>query len=138
MSMWLGIQQPSIPEVPSKLPPQFVVDKVQLFWEGHKNVHNLPLGFDVYLGNVKTSGRLGKFIVAFSEKLNFMNFSFSIILIFDLWQRFDLIWHVYQKSLLNSKKVNWLFIFKLCIKCFALIKLAKNGPKFAKASWMFC
>ena len=24
------------------------IDKVQLFWEGHKNLHNLPHGFDDY------------------------------------------------------------------------------------------
>ena len=24
------------------------VSKVQLFWEGHKKLHNLPHGFDVY------------------------------------------------------------------------------------------
>ena len=38
--------------------------KVQLFWEGHKNLRNLPHGFDMYLVNVKT------IFVAFSEKLN--------------------------------------------------------------------
>ena len=27
----------------------FKVSKVQLFWEGHKNLHNLPDGFDIYL-----------------------------------------------------------------------------------------
>ena len=28
--------------------------KVQLFWEGHKNLHNFHHGFDLYLVNVKT------------------------------------------------------------------------------------
>ena len=28
--------------------------KVQLFWEGHKNVRNRPYGFKIYLVNVKT------------------------------------------------------------------------------------
>ena len=39
-------------------------DKVQLFWEGHKNLRHPPYGFDIYLVNVKI-------FVAFSEKLNF-------------------------------------------------------------------
>ena len=30
--------------------------KVQLFWEGHKKLRNLPYGFDIYLVNVKTIG----------------------------------------------------------------------------------
>ena len=27
--------------------------KVQLFWEGHKNVRNRPYGFEIYLVNLK-------------------------------------------------------------------------------------
>ena len=45
--------------------------KVQLFWEGYKNLHNLPYGFDVYLVNVKTIGQIVQIFVVFSEKLNF-------------------------------------------------------------------
>ena len=45
--------------------------KVQLFWEGHKNVHNRPDGFDIYLVNVKTIGTIVHIFVVFSEKLNF-------------------------------------------------------------------
>ena len=30
------------------------IAKVQLFWEFHKNLHNLPHGFDIYLVNIKT------------------------------------------------------------------------------------
>ena len=45
--------------------------KVQLFWEGHKNFHNLPHGFDIDLVNVKTIRKIGKIFVAFSENLNF-------------------------------------------------------------------
>jgi hypothetical protein len=44
--------------------------KVQLFWEGHKNVHNRPYGFDIYLANMRT---ILQILVAFSEKLNFIN-----------------------------------------------------------------
>ena len=40
---------------------------VQLFWEGR----NLPQGFDIYLVNVKTLGKIVQIFVAFSEKLNF-------------------------------------------------------------------
>ena len=38
-------------------PVRFVLpfDKVQLFWQGHKNVRNRPDGFDIYLVNVKTT-----------------------------------------------------------------------------------
>ena len=28
--------------------------KVRFFWEGYKNLRNLPHGFDIYLVNVKT------------------------------------------------------------------------------------
>ena len=45
--------------------------KVQLFWEGHKNVRNRPYGFEIYIVNVKTMGTIAQIFVAFSEKLNF-------------------------------------------------------------------
>ena len=45
--------------------------KVQLFWESHKNLRNLPYGFDIYLVNVKTIRQFAQIFVAFSEKLNF-------------------------------------------------------------------
>ena len=32
----------------------FIVCKVQLLCEGHKNVRNRPYGFEIYLVNVKT------------------------------------------------------------------------------------
>ena len=47
------------------------LSKVQLFWEGHKNLHNLPFGFEIYLENVKTMRKIVQIFVAFSEKLNF-------------------------------------------------------------------
>ena len=47
--------------------------KVQLFWEGHKNLHNLPHGFEIYLVNVKTMRKIAQIFVT-SEKLNFMSF----------------------------------------------------------------
>ena len=50
---------------------EFQVGKVQLFWEGHKNLHNLSHGFDIYLVNVKTMKKIAQIFVAFSEKLNF-------------------------------------------------------------------
>ena len=43
--------------------------KVQLFWEGHKNLHIVPQGFDIYLVNVKTMRKIAQIFVAFSEKL---------------------------------------------------------------------
>ena len=50
----------------------YIVDsKVQLFWEGLKNVRNRPYGFEIYLVNVKTMGTIAQIFVAFSEKLNF-------------------------------------------------------------------
>ena len=45
--------------------------KVQLFWEGHKNVLNRPYGFEIYLVNVKTMRTIAQIFVVFSEKLNF-------------------------------------------------------------------
>ena len=45
--------------------------KVQLLREGHKNLRNLPHGFDIYLVNVKTNKKIAQIFVAFSEKLNF-------------------------------------------------------------------
>ena len=44
--------------------------KVQLFWEGHKNLRYPPYGFDIYLVNVKTIRRMSQIFVAFSEKLS--------------------------------------------------------------------
>ena len=46
--------------------------KVQLLWEGHKNVGNRPYGFEIYLVNVKTIRTLTHIFVAFSENLNIM------------------------------------------------------------------
>ena len=45
--------------------------KVQLFWEGHKNLCNFPQVFDIYLVNIKTLRKIAQIFVAFSEKLNF-------------------------------------------------------------------
>ena len=46
--------------------------KVQLFWEGHTNMRNLPQGFEIYLVvNVKTMKKIAQIFVAFSENLNF-------------------------------------------------------------------
>ena len=51
---------------------QYIV-KVQLFWEGHKNVRNCFYGFEIYLVNIKTMRTIAQIFVAFSEKLNFKN-----------------------------------------------------------------
>ena len=48
-----------------------VLVKVQLFWEGHKKLCNLPYGFDIYLVNVKIIRQIVQIFVAFFEKLNF-------------------------------------------------------------------
>ena len=47
------------------------IHNVQLFWEGHKNLRNLPYGFDIALVNVKAMSTIVQIFVAFSEKLNF-------------------------------------------------------------------
>ena len=47
--------------------PQDLTAKVQLFWEGHKNVRNRPYGFEIYLVNVKTIRTIAQIFVAFSE-----------------------------------------------------------------------
>ena len=54
--------------------------KVQLFWEGHKNLRNFLYGFDIYFTyftyiNVKTMRKIAQNFVAFSEKLNFNEYT---------------------------------------------------------------
>ena len=44
--------------------------KVQIFWEGHKNVCNNPYGFETYLVNVKSIRMIALIFVVFWEKLN--------------------------------------------------------------------
>ena len=46
--------------------------KVQLFWEGNKNLRYVLFGFDIYLVSVKTMRKIAQIFVAFSEKLNFI------------------------------------------------------------------
>ena len=48
--------------------------KVQIFRDGHKDLSNLPHGFNIYLVNVKTIRKIAQIFVAFSEKLNFPTF----------------------------------------------------------------
>ena len=43
--------------------------KVQFFWEGYKNVRNLPDGFEICLVKVKTMRTIAQIFVAFSEKV---------------------------------------------------------------------
>ena len=52
------------------------IGKVQIFWEGHKNVRNRSYGFEIYLVNVKTIRTIAQIFVAFSEKLNFKVLAF--------------------------------------------------------------
>ena len=51
--------------------------KVQLFWENHKNLRNLPHGLKIYLVNVQvqTMRKISHIFGAFSEKLNFNTMS---------------------------------------------------------------
>ena len=68
------ISRPTIAKMSNfhpKVMTHFCVFKVQLFWEGHKNVRNRPYGFEIYLVNVKTMRTIAQIFVAFSEKLNF-------------------------------------------------------------------
>ena len=53
----------------------FLTVKVQLFWEGHKNLRNIPHGLDIYLVNVR---KIAQIFVAFSEKLNFNSWEINI------------------------------------------------------------
>ena len=48
--------------------------KVHIFWEGHKNLRDPPYGFNIYLVNVKTIRKIAQMFLAFSEKLNFIEF----------------------------------------------------------------
>ena len=43
-----------------------LIFKVQLLWEGHKNLHNFPHG-NIWLVNVKTMRRIAQFFVAFNN-----------------------------------------------------------------------
>ena len=45
--------------------------KVQLSWEGHKNVRNHPYTFEIYIANVNTMRTIAQIFVIYSEKLNF-------------------------------------------------------------------
>ena len=45
--------------------------EVQLFWESHKNLRNLPHGLDIYIVNIQTMRKIAQIFVAFSENLNF-------------------------------------------------------------------
>ena len=42
--------------------------EVQLFWEGYKNLRNLPHGLDIYFQTIR---KIAQIFEAFSEKLNF-------------------------------------------------------------------
>ena len=59
--------------------------KVQLFWEGHKNLRDLPQGFDIYLVNVKTMRKIEQIFVFFSEKLNFNQMSPTLVSLIDFF-----------------------------------------------------
>ena len=50
-------------KLPNQPKSQIMFHKVQLFWEGFKNLRNLSHGFDIY--------KIVQIFVAFSEKLNF-------------------------------------------------------------------
>ena len=58
--------------------------KVQLFWEGHKNVRNRPNGLENYLVNVQTMRTIAQIFLAFSENLNFMLWNFFDIYLFPM------------------------------------------------------
>ena len=71
--------------------------KVPLFWEGDKNLRNLPHSFDIYLLNVKTMWNIAQTFVAFSEKLNFTGSPKIICFLkFDFWHteicKINLVW----------------------------------------------
>ena len=51
--------------------PFLICTKVQLFWEYHKNLRNLPNGLEIYLVSVQTMRKIAQIFVGFSEKLNF-------------------------------------------------------------------
>ena len=52
--------------------------KVQLFWEGPKNLRHLPHGLD--LVNVQTMRKMAQSFVAFSKKLNFKILTWKMLL----------------------------------------------------------
>ena len=83
--------------------------KVQLFWEGYKNWHNLPHGCDIYLVIVKTKRKIAPIFVAFSGKLNFNKASFSLNVFHKVWwgKQFRLF------SFYNTNKT-FVLIFRNC------------------------
>ena len=50
------------------LSPIVCAIKVQVLWEGHNNLRNLPHGLDIYLVSIQT---IVPIFVAFPEKRNF-------------------------------------------------------------------
>ena len=48
-----------------------ILDKVQLFWEGHKNLRTLPHGFGHLLSRRPNQRKIAQIFVASTEKLNF-------------------------------------------------------------------
>ena len=64
---WKLLTKCCIGTLSPKYMPLPISCKVQLFWEGHKNVRNRPYGFEIYLVNVKTIRTIALFFVAFSE-----------------------------------------------------------------------
>ena len=71
-NFWREIQNLySVYKIVCGIKKTFKMNKVQLFWEDHKNVRNRPYGFEIYLVNVKTIRTIAQIFVAFSEKLNF-------------------------------------------------------------------
>ena len=52
--------------------------KVQLFWEGHKNVCNRLYGFEIYLVNIKTMRTIAQMFVTFSENTKFHGYFISM------------------------------------------------------------
>ena len=81
--------------------------KVQLFWKGHKNLRDLPYGFDIYLVNVKTIRQIVQIFVAFSEKLNFKKYNATLQRRWPHCDQLRLHYTVYNNMFLTSFISNW-------------------------------
>ena len=66
-------------------PKKALCVKVQIFWEGHKNLAHLPLMIRRCKGLSKKEWKMGQIFMAFSEYLNLAKIQKSLWLPWDQW-----------------------------------------------------
>ena len=73
----------------------FIIRRVKIFWEGHKNLSHLPLFIWYYLGVSNCKWKMGQIFVSLSEYLNF------ILRLYTVQSRFSDTFDLPQKLSLN-------------------------------------